>query len=139
MKINKKTIIIVAIIAVVATIVSVAYVFRPEKTSVCNDKAQAEVSATDLISSYETDEEKANASFLGKVISVTGTITSVKTDEKGRIVIELEGGSMGMVSCTMNPKVTDTALFETGKQLSIKGECVGYTIDVVLVKCCIND
>jgi hypothetical protein len=115
----------------------VLYLFRPVQECVCKVKAQEEVAATELVSLYENDEDLANQTYLGKVISVEGTITLVTEDGQGRKVIELDGESLGMVSCTLCSDEPDNGRLTPCNHIKIKGECAGFTIDVILIRCCI--
>jgi len=135
---NKKLLATIVVGGLLVAGLVIAYLFRPEKECVCNEKSQVELSASDLISQYETDESQSNSTFLGKVITVSGTVSSVKNDEKGNAIVEIDGGSIGMVSCTLCQKESAKTELAAGSNVRIKGECVGYTIDVVLVKCCIE-
>jgi hypothetical protein len=135
---NKKLLIAIVVVGLVIVGIIVAYVFRPEKECVCNVKSQAELSSSELVSRYETDEAQANNDFLGKVITVNGIISSAQKDEKGRAIVEIDGESIGMVSCTLCQKESNSTELTSGSTVRIKGQCVGYTIDVVLVKCCLE-
>lgn len=135
---NKKLLISIVVVGIVVVGLVVAYLFRPEKECVCNVKSQSEIASSELISRYETDENLANNDFLGKVITVNGIVNSAKKDEKGRTVVELDAESIGLVSCTLCAKESNTNELSVGSAVKIKGECVGYTIDVVLVKCCLE-
>lgn len=116
----------------------VLYLFRPVQECVCKVKAQEEVAATDLVFLYENDEETANQKYLGKVIVVEGIIADLSEDAQGRTIVELDGNSMGVVSCTLCSKNKGADQLQVGKTIKIKGECAGYTIDVVLLRCCIE-
>lgn len=135
----KRKIILTTLIltAVVGTLLAL-YLFRPTKACVCNDKAQHKVSATELVYLYENDEELANKTYLGKVISVEGTITSITEDAQGRKVIELDGASLGMVSCTLCSTEQENGSITPGNLVKIKGECAGFTLDVILIRCCME-
>lgn len=121
-----------------AAIIIIAYLFRPSTECVCNKKAVALLTASELLQQYETDEEKANSLYLGNVISVEGTIFSVSFDEFNRAIVEFESQSIGTVSCTFCEKESDKEKLAEGTTVSIKGQCTGYTFDVVLLKCCLN-
>jgi hypothetical protein len=134
---KRKIIFITLLLTVVIGSLLALYLFRPAKTCVCKEKTQHEVAATELVSLYENDEDLANQTYLGKVISVEGTITLVTEDGQGRKVIELDGESLGMVSCTLCSDEPDNGRLTPGNHIKIKGECAGFTIDVILIRCCI--
>ena len=115
------------------------YVFRPSSECVCNKKSVAELQSIDIIEQFETDEKQANENYLGKVITVKGEIASVSSDDSGKTVVELKSKSIGNVSCTFCKNESPDSFLKQGNTVSIKGQCVGFTFDVVLIKCCLAD
>lgn len=91
-----------------------------------------EVSATQLITDYETNEAAANEKYLDKVIAVTGQVTEVAKNQKSETVITLKGTDMGGIICTLEGNA-GTAI-SAGTTVIIKGICTGYLTDVVLVR-----
>lgn len=92
------------------------------------------VDATRLYAAFEQDETSANATYAGKVIEVSGTLTAVEQDEAGSYVLHLEADSpLGQVTCNLAAaeKLTEQAK-TINEQLTIKGVCTGYLFDVVL-------
>ena len=91
------------------------------------------ISAMELSKQFNTDEKKANAEYLDKAISVSGTVTDVSKNQDGGVVITLESGDpMTPVLCTMREK---TATATKGQQATIKGFCRGNNLGVVLNDC----
>ena len=62
------------------------------------------VSAQELFDRYNSDEEAANAEYLGKVITVTGTIRSVSTDPL-KITLDTNDDAFGVL-CELDPLTT---------------------------------
>lgn len=53
------------------------YLFNKPHRDILGEKAELEISAADLIDKYIADENSANASYVDKVILVSGTISSI--------------------------------------------------------------
>jgi hypothetical protein len=134
---KKKIIWLVLITGAIIGIAVIGYLFRPTSECVCNKKAVATIAATELLNQYETDEEKANNLYLGNVIAVEGIISSVESDDLNRAVVAFESQSFGTVACTLCEKESEMEKLTEGTTVTIKGQCSGYTFDVVLVKCCL--
>ena len=100
------------------------------------DVAQS-LSAEQLYKQYQSQEEKSNRSFLGRVIEVTGVLSAV-SQEGGHQLWVLSTGTAGAgVNCQLfenkqdiNPKI--------GARYTIKGKCTGFLLDVNLVDCVVN-
>jgi tRNA_anti-like len=111
------------------------YVFFKPGRSI--DREQAiPLKSTDIYKAYLHDEKSANAHYLDKALVITGKISEIKTNQQGQqvIILETEDPIFGVV-CTMARSVTTS----TGKDISIKGFCTGYTTDVVLRDCIIEN
>lgn len=109
----------------------------PAKTS--NQKAVATVTASELYNAFETDEEKANSTYLGKIIEVEGSVAGVSTNENGQSVLQLNNQLFG-VSCSFEDdffashKQVITG-FKEGDLVKLKCKCDGMLTDVVLTQC----
>jgi len=96
-------------------------------------KADAEVTADQLITAYETDEKVADSLYLGKVVQVKGKVSGV-AQEEGRTKIQLETSNpMSLIICEMEESTTVTEV-KSGDEVTIKGMCSGYLSDVILVQ-----
>ncbi|MFN8253594.1 MAG: hypothetical protein U0V75_17115 [Ferruginibacter sp.] len=130
-KIVKWTLLVIVLLGATAAVVGYKMYNKPHR-SVQDADAMA-VSATDLVTKYETDETASNKQYLDKVLNVTGEVSSVAQNQKGETVITLKGSDMGGVICTMEGKNTEA--FQTGSMIQLQGICTGYLTDVVLVRC----
>jgi hypothetical protein len=135
---NKKKLFIVAGLAVVIIGLIILYVFRPGVKCVCHIKSIAEISSAEIVSRYESDENEANTEFLGKVVTVLGSVADCTKDEQNRMIVILESESVGQVRCTLCPTESEIAEITFGTQVKVKGECVGYALDVILIKGCVD-
>ena len=117
-----------------------AYMWNKPVASTKSAKTDASLSASELLSAFEESEENANTIYLGKVLEVTGEVMSADISDDGGIQVILEaGGLLGGVSCVMSDDVqlegSPDAL--KGRTVTVKGNCTGYLMEVVLERCII--
>ena len=96
------------------------------------------VPALDIYAAFESDETAANATYLDKVLAVSGSVNEVS--EEGDIVkIMLYGGeeAMGGVYCELDPLSEHARKeFAVGEKITLKCNCSGFTgIDVQMMRC----
>lgn len=99
------------------------------------EQAVGSLSAMNLYYEFLNTENSANKKWLGKVIEVSGRISSV--NESGNYIsINLKGSSDGGVNCSFLKKDLDPGYkYNTGDSITIKGKCTGFLSDVNLVDC----
>ncbi len=128
----KKLIIIAAILAIGGGF----YAYREYNRGVestADIKSDVTISANELLTAFQTNEEEANAKFLDKVVEVTGEVGQVEVTG-GKTIVRLNAGdSMSGVTCEMEG--TDDVAFNKGEQFTFKCTCSGLLMDVVLVRC----
>lgn len=103
-------------------------------------EAKEQVTAEALLAAFTTNEEAANARFVGateQVIQVTGTIRSMEPvgATKTNVILDT-GNDLAGVLC----EFTNNDLhpeWRSGAQVRIKGVCTGILMDVVLVRCAV--
>ena len=106
--------------------------YNKEHEKTASLKANVEITATDLVSNYENDETLANSQYLDKVIAVTGTVMKIdKTDESTSIILD-GGNELSTIICQLEDP--DAKLPKEGQEVTIKGLCTGFLMDVVLVR-----
>jgi tRNA_anti-like len=109
------------------------YMYNKPVASLEKKKADAEITADQLISAYEADEKAADSLYLGKVVQVKGKVSAV-AQEEGTTKIQLETSNpISMIICEMEDSTTGTEV-KSGDEVTIKGMCSGYLSDVILVQ-----
>lgn len=99
-------------------------------------KADITISANSLLVAFETDEEVANTKYLDKVIMVNGKIRSVEHNDLGEIsVILATENDMSSIICNFEPAFDQAESLKEGVEITLKGLCSGYLMDVVLDRC----
>ena len=137
---------IATIVILIVVICAAFYAFKlytGKVKSLEDVKAEANVTATDLIAAFEKDSATANRQYLGKIVAVSGNIKSIEK-ESGTIVIG-NAESMSSVRCSLDTNfVKKISGLNINNQITIKGACTGFNSDelglgsdVVLNRCVI--
>jgi exonuclease VII large subunit len=75
--------------------------------------------------------------YINKIIEVNGTIASVTPADSTHLNISLKTGSdMSSVICTFQ-NITDPSKYKSGEEITLRGECSGFLMDVLLNNCAI--
>lgn len=114
------------------------YMYNKPVASLEKKKPEVEVTASQLLADYETDETKANEMYLGKLVQVSGKVASI-TDEAGVVKILLEiSNPLSSITCELETGM-EIGPLKPGDDVIIKGSCTGYQSlgdmgDVILVQ-----
>lgn len=112
------------------------YLYNKPNSSLENKKPDFVLTADQLFSEFETDENAANKKFNGKVVQVDGTIQSINKEPNGQESVSLKTNSgMFGVTCKIDSTVTGGAKADVGQPVKMKGLCTGMLMDVVLIRC----
>jgi hypothetical protein len=130
----KKIILIALVVAVVIAGAVYFYVFHKPARTAASEDAKYALSATELVSAFEANENTANAKYLNQIVKVSGSVASI-AQSKDEISVSLQGDGMGGVTCSFGKESLDTTKVKAGDKVFIKGICSGYLMDVVLNKC----
>ena len=91
-------------------------------------KADASISATDLIAAFEKDSVSANKQYLGKILEVSGNVRSVEKESATVSLGAADGNSS--VRCSIDSAfVKDIEQLNPGSAITIKGNCTGFMPD----------
>ncbi|MDA3931071.1 MAG: hypothetical protein PF541_19140 [Prolixibacteraceae bacterium] len=132
----KKILFILIPVVIICIVIIAAYTFRKPATSVGNSKADLSITAIELFTNFENDEENANQIYLGKIIEVTGIVTEVIINQDKTTSIKLDSDNMfGAIICNFNTE--EIKNIEEHESITIKGSCSGFLMDVILEKCTI--
>ncbi len=95
-------------------------------------KSEISLSAQELFTEFEKDESAANKTFLDKIVTVNGIVSSTKVEDgKTNIYLETED-MLANIFCQMESPLK--IIPKEGDKVTIKGVCTGYLSDVVLVR-----
>jgi len=109
------------------------YLFTKKVPSLENTKADFALSSDELFDAFEEDESASLAKYEGKVIAVSGSVSRIKlTDSTSNITLFAENAMAGGINCSFNEVVSN---IKKGDEVTIKGRCQGFLMDVVLNNC----
>lgn len=122
------------LVVLVLGVGAVYFVFNKPHPSV--DRPDFLVSAAELITAFEDNENAANDKYLGKVVEVSGPIAEVIEKQNSFVLLLGDTTTVSRVSCTLEGE-QDTMAYglHTGDELTLRGICSGRLLDVVLVDC----
>lgn len=116
------------------------YMYNKPHEKMESAKAEKSIDAKNLYAEYEKDETAADAAFLGKVLEVSGIVKEVHKGEakENYLVLETEG-LMGGVKCQLDHLIKHQNLeqIEPSQNITVKGYCTGYLMDVIMDRCVI--
>jgi RecJ-like exonuclease len=124
-------------IVVFSIVCYAVYLYYMEAADTGSIKPDYTISATELQKAFETDEAAASSKYINKVLQVSGTIISIAQTEGNNVNITLKTGSdLSSVICTFPASRVHSKLNE-GEEITIKGQCSGYLMDVLLNNCAV--
>jgi hypothetical protein len=135
---SKKIIfVIVALVFAGACLWFGCYLYNKPHGSAASETASRSIAAVVLYQQYAQNEQAADSMYLGKVIEVKGVLTEIDHNGETDILELSQQKTGGGVSCQMFPH--DAAVKTTypaiGSNITIKGKCTGFLMDVSLVDC----
>ena len=115
------------------------FMYQKPAERIVTSRADYTVPAIRLFDEYNNNESAADARYLNKIVSVEGRISEVSAMDSKGLTIMLESGTpLFGVSCQL-PEGTGNRTLKRGELVKIKGLCTGKLMDVVLVKCVLED
>lgn len=109
--------------------------FNKGPVNLASKRAEVSITSVDLFNAFQKDEKAFNQAYLNKVVEVKGKVTSVK-EKEGITTIALASEDMMFgVNCQMAGTAQGLEKVKKGDTVSIKGQCDGALMDVVLTKC----
>jgi len=135
MKTYVKVLLGVVVFIALAGIGAGIYLFRMPHKDLGKARPDFIITASGLQKAFEDNEAAATAKYVKKILQVEGEVVSATTGEGKALNITLKSGNdMSSVICTF-PAGTDSALFQAGTTITLKGECSGFLMDVLLNNC----
>ncbi|HEV7332149.1 MAG TPA: hypothetical protein VGN63_14025 [Flavisolibacter sp.] len=135
-----KIIIAICLLVAVAGLYGVKEYFRTHD-DLAGEAPVANLSASQLITAFETNAAKSRQQYVDKVVRVTGYVTGIAAEDNPVVISLGEKGTMSSVQCSMDSTHPVTAANVVGKQVTVKGVCTGaitgemFGTDVKLTRC----
>ena len=139
MKTYVKVLLFAVFFLALAGILGALYMFNKQHKDLQKVKPDYVITASDLQKAFEENENGAAAKFTGKVLEVSGVAESVKAGEENITTVTLKTGSdFSTVICSF-PAGSDLSDLAEGTQVTIRGECSGFLMDVLLNNCVVAE
>src|SRR5512133_2071489 len=123
MKTGIRNVILVLIIIAVAAVLVWKYTFKAADTNVASKKADFTLTAGELLSAFESNEQEANEKYLNKIVVVKGTVESVSNDSVGISVYLKEPDAMAGIICGFDSEGKNVTDIKKGAAVAVKGIC----------------
>ena len=137
MKTPVKISLILVFIVVVAGIATAVWLFYKKPADLGKTKPDIIITSSELQKEFEINESEAGTKYTNKILEVTGTIASIKKEGEEQPSITLKTDSdFSSVICTLASS-GDISVLAAGDEVTIRGECSGYLMDVLLNNCVI--
>lgn len=111
------------------------YAFMRPHKDMLKAKPAFVMDASDLFNDFSNDEASANKKYLGKVVQITGKVVDLK-NENNETAVTLEDELFGVSTYLDSAFVADNskmiAAIDTGKIVTLRGQCDGMLNDVVI-------
>jgi len=107
------------------------YMFNKPIKSTTNLKTDYSIDAEVLLNVFEEDENSANIKYLDKVIEVKGQVQKVEESD-GKITVYLN--TENLMSNIIFQLEDINEVINEGEEITLKGICTGYLMDVVFVR-----
>lgn len=132
-----KTVLLVSLLIIIVSVSAGLYLFYKKHADITKARPDFEITASELQKEFETNETASSQKFINKVLEVTGVISSINPSEGDKVNISLKtGNDMSSVICTLQDKAGVSDL-RPGNNVTVRGECSGFLMDVLLNNCAI--
>ena len=112
------------------------YFYNKPHVDVVKTEAAYILTAQNLIKEYQENEIGTNEKYSENVILVRGKVFEVSTLKGNSVITLKDDSSESSVICHLLPGENIKILeLKKGQDISIKGICTGYLLDVIMVRC----
>jgi hypothetical protein len=127
----KRFLLILILVAFIGGVVAYRMWNKPHADA--SDEKGIPLTAQVLYTAFETNEQKANASYVGKVVEVTGEISEISVDSLTKVTLTFPTAVMGGVIVSIDQRhKSDVSSLKKGDLATFKGFCSGYLMDVII-------
>lgn len=111
------------------------YLFNKKTPGLEDAKADFMVNANELFDAFDSNEQEAQSTYGSKIVEVTGEVLEVKqSDTQTTIILKAENALIGGINCSFNKIIEGPSI---GEEITIRGLCQGFLMDVILNNCTI--
>ena len=130
-----KIILYVLVMVIAFTAIVAAWMYFKPHASVRNKEAAYRLSAKQLAEAFLSNEEKANSRYTGKILEVEGYLQEITFHDSTVVLMLGDVSQSNGVSCFLQGGSGDVRSLKAGNQVTVKGICSGFLLDVVVEDC----
>jgi hypothetical protein len=98
------------------------------------------INAQKLLKQFEANESEATSRYTDKTISVGGIVSYTNVTDTSASIYLNDASSVASVICVFQKdSYKESNKLKTGDSVTIKGICSGYLMDVIMVRCVLDD
>ena len=98
------------------------------------------INAQELLKQFEANEPEATSRYTDKTISVTGIVNYTNITDTSASIYLNDASSVSSVICVFQKNsYNECKKLKAGDSATIKGICSGYLMDVIMVRCVLDD
>jgi len=103
-------------------------------------KPSFKLNTDEFLKQFEANEAEATTRYVDNTISVHGTIGSTHITDTTATVFLNDASSTASIICEFQKESSkELQKLKTGDPVTIKGICSGYLLDVILVRCVVDE
>jgi hypothetical protein len=137
MKTYIKIVLFIVSFIALSAILAALYMYNLKHTDMAKARPDFVITSSLLQKAFEDDETAASARYIDKILEVSGKIASVESADNNTVNITLLTESdLSGVSCTF-PAISDPSKFSIGDEITLRGKCSGFLLDVQLKYCAV--
>ncbi len=109
------------------------YLFNKKVATLEDAKPDFVLNSDQLFDSFDQNEQEAQAKYGDKIIEVSGEVLRINLkDSLPTVTLKAENSMIGGVNCTFANELDQV---ETGDLITVRCQCQGYLMDVILNNC----
>lgn len=133
-------ILLIGLILIIISLFFIIYLFNKPFIDIKKSNPKLEVTAQEILNDYQADERLANEKYVDNLIQIKGEIADISFDKGISTITLKDTRGVSSIICQMLPEANLNVLkLKKGKQVLIKGVCTGYLIDIMMVRCILNN
>ena len=132
--------VVITILLIISGLLFGVFQFTRKHSDLTKVKPVFKLSSVELYQAFESDENAANAKYGKKVLEVTGNVAQVEfgsIDSTLNIILRPDDHFSGVICTFSDIKSSNKVSIIPGDQITVRGECSGMLLDVLLNNCVI--
>lgn len=137
MKLYVKIALFFVLFIAIGAILTALILYNKKHVDTSKAKPDFVLTAITLQKEFEKSETTAATKYVNKILEITGTIVSVTPADSVNTNISLKTESdFSSVICSFH-KLGDPSTLKTGEEITLRGECSGFLMDVLMNNCAV--